>query len=139
MTFAIDANGIVNVSAKDLATGRAQDITITATSNMSQSEIERAVREAEQYASEDAKIKATATAKDRCEYLLYQASSIKVDKSRKAELAGAVKAAKQAIRSKDTLAMNNAANDLEQLLKRCGCNVNSHPDDDVIDADFEEV
>ena len=62
VTFAIDANGIVNVSAKDLATGSAQDITITATSNMSQAEIDRAVREAQQYAAEDAKAKAAAEA-----------------------------------------------------------------------------
>src|SRR5699024_1617229 len=61
VTFAIDANGIVNVSAKDLGTGRAQDITITATSNMSQAEIDRAVWEAQQYAKEDAKTRAEAT------------------------------------------------------------------------------
>ena len=65
VTFAIDANGIVNVSAKDLATGIAQDITITASSNMSQAEIDRAVREARQYAAEDARIKAEAEARDR--------------------------------------------------------------------------
>ncbi len=57
VTFAIDANGIVNVSAKDLATGRAQDITITGTSNMSQAEIDRAIREAHQHAEEDARMK----------------------------------------------------------------------------------
>ena len=62
VTFAIDANGIVNVSARDLATGSAQDITITATSNMSQAEIDRAVREAQQYAAEDARAKAAAEA-----------------------------------------------------------------------------
>ena len=132
VTFAIDANGIVNVSAKDLATGRAQDITITATSNMSQSEIDRAIRDAQQYAAQDAKEKAEATAKDRCEHLLCQAASAKVDKQHKGELADAVKAAKRAIKSKDPLAMNNAANDLEQLLKRCTT-------DTVIDADFEEL
>jgi len=139
VTFAIDANGIVNVSAKDLATGRAQDITITATSNMSQAEIDRAVHEAQQYATEDAKAKAEATAKDRCEHLMYQAASAKVDKAHKSELAAAIKAAKQAVKSKDALAMNNAANELEQLLGRCGCNVSFHPDDDVMDADFEQV
>ena len=58
VTFAIDANGIVNVSAKDLGTGRAQEITITASSNLSREEIDRAVREAQQYAQEDAQRKA---------------------------------------------------------------------------------
>ena len=70
VTFAIDANGIVNVSAKDLGTGRAQDITITATSNMSQAEIDRAVREAQQYAREDAQMRAEATATLRYEQLI---------------------------------------------------------------------
>ena len=64
VTFAIDANGIVNVSAKDLQTGRAQDITITGTSNMSQADIDRAVREARQYAAEDAREKAAAHGDD---------------------------------------------------------------------------
>ena len=61
VTFAIDANGIVNVSATDLSTGRAQDITITGSSNMSQADIDRAVREAQQYAEEDARRKTEAT------------------------------------------------------------------------------
>ena len=64
VTFAIDANGIVNVSARDLATGRAQDITITGTSNMSQADIDRAVREAQAYAAEDAREKAAAHGDD---------------------------------------------------------------------------
>ena len=97
VTFAIDANGIVNVSAKDLGTGRAQDITITATSNMSQAEIDRAVWEAQQYAKEDAKTRAEATARDRCEQLIYQAGAVKVDKANKARLNDAVKQAKQRI------------------------------------------
>ena len=77
VTFSIDANGIVNVSAKDLDTGKAQAITITATSNMSREEIDRAVRDAQQYAAEDEKLKAEAVAKDRCEHLLYKAASVK--------------------------------------------------------------
>ena len=72
VTFSIDANGIVNVSAKDLDTGKAQAITITASSNMSQADIDRAVREAQQYAAQDAQLKAEAVARDRCEQLIYQ-------------------------------------------------------------------
>ena len=154
VTFAIDANGIVNVSAKDLGTGRAQDITITATSNMSQSDIDRAVREAQQYAAEDAQLKAEATAKDRCEQLMYQAASAKVDRAGKQRLAQFIKNTRQAIKSRDPAAMNAAANDLEHVLNELGCTVdpnaqyrgsshdqnpNNDMDDDVMDADFEEL
>ena len=152
VTFAIDANGIVNVSARDMATGRAQEITITATSNMSQADIDRAVWEAQQYAQEDARLKAEATAKDRCEQLIYQASAAKVDKGDKARLQDAVKAAKQAVRSRNPAAMNDAANHLEYVLNQLGCTVDpnaryestaSNPNDDVhddaMDADFEEM
>ena len=154
VTFAIDANGIVNVSAKDLGTGRAQDITITATSNMSQAEIDRAVREAQQYAAEDARLKEEATAKDRCEQLMYQAASAKVDKAGKQRLAQFVKNARQAVKSRDPAAMTAAANDLEHVLNELGCTVdpnaeyrgshdyqnpNNSADDDAMDADFEEL
>ena len=145
VTFAIDANGIVNVSAKDLGTGRAQDITITATSNMSQAEIDRAVWEAQQYAKEDAKTRAEATARDRCEQLIYQAGAVKVDKANKARLNDAVKQAKQAVKSKDPSAMDAAATSLEQILSEVGYtpqdgNQTPHEGgDDVMDADFEQM
>ena len=78
VTFSIDANGIVNVSAKDLDTGKAQQITITASSNMSREDIDRAVRDAQRYAAEDAKLKAEATARDRCEQMIFQAGNAKM-------------------------------------------------------------
>ena len=145
VTFAIDANGIVNVSAKDLGTGRAQDITITATSNMSQAEIDRAVWEAQQYAKEDAKTRAEATARDRCEQLIYQAGAVKVDKANKARLNDAIKQAKQAVKSKDPSAMDAAATSLEQILSevgytpRDGSQTPPEGGDDVMDADFEQM
>ena len=145
VTFAIDANGIVNVSAKDLGTGRAQDITITATSNMSQAEIDRAVWEAQQYAKEDAKTRAEATAGDGCEQLIYQAGAVKVDKANKARLNDAVKQAKQAVKSKDPSAMDAAATSLEQILSevgytpRDGGQTPPEGGDDVMDADFEQM
>ena len=145
VTFAIDANGIVNVSAKDLGTGLAQDITITATSNMSQADIDRAVREAQQYAQEDARTKAEATARDRCEQLIYQAGMAKVDRACKARLNDAVKEAKQAVKSKDTAAMDAAARNLESVLADLGCQAGpddpyqAPPDDNVMDADFEQM
>ena len=145
VTFAIDANGIVNVSAKDLGTGRAQDITITATSNMSQAEIDRAVWEAQQYAKEDAKTRAEATARDRCEQLIYQAGAVKVDKANKARLNDAVKQAKQAVKSTDPSAMDAAATSLEQNLSEVGYTPQDgsqtppESGDDVMDADFAQM
>lgn len=153
VTFSIDANGIVNVSAKDLDTGKAQAITITATSNMSREEIDRAVRDAQQYAAEDEKLKAEAVAKDRCEHLLYKAASVKpADKEQKAAIAEAAKAVKRAIKSRDSAQMVSAADQLESLLQQAGVNTdeagsyqgsyenpNNSFEDDAMDADFEEM
>ena len=153
VTFSIDANGIVNVSAKDLDTGKAQAITITATSNMSREEIDRAVRDAQQYAAEDEKLKAEAVAKDRCEHLLYKAASVKpAGKEQKAAIAEAAKAVKRAIKSRDSAQMVSAADQLESLLQQAGINMDdtdSYPgsyenpnndfEDDAMDADFESV
>ena len=72
VTFDIDANGIVNVTAKDKGTGKEQHITITSSTNMSDEDIERAVREAEQYAEEDKKAKDAVEAKNNAEQLIYQ-------------------------------------------------------------------
>ena len=156
VTFSIDANGIVNVSARDLDTGKAQQITITASSNMSRDEIDRAVREAQQYAAEDAKLKAEATARDHCEQLIFQASNAEkqMDKDARARVAEAVKNAKRALKSRDAAQMNAAAQQLEAVLQQSGVHVdpnaeyrgsagyknpNGQYDDDVIDAEFESV
>ena len=102
VTFSIDANGIVNVSAKDLGTGKAQEITITATSNMSQAEIDRAVRDAQQYAAEDARLRAEATARDRCEHFLpAQAASERASAARTSRrVSEAEKAVRRAVKAK---------------------------------------
>ena len=153
VTFSIDANGIVNVSAKDLDTGKAQAITITATSNMSREEIDRAVRDAQQYAAEDAKLKAEATAKDRCEQLLYRAASAKMaGREEKAALSEAVKNVKRAVKSRDPQQMTQAADALDEILQRAGVdtsenagysgsyeNPNDAFTDDAMDADFESL
>ena len=73
VTFDSDAYGIVNVSAKDLGTGNAQHITITSSSNMSKEDIEKAVKEAEQYAAEDAKIKEKVEVRNQADQMVYQA------------------------------------------------------------------
>ena len=118
VTFSIDANGIVNVSAKDLGTGKHQEITIQGSSNMSREEIDRAVREAQQYAAEDAKAKNAATAKDALEQMIYQSESKKKDlpKENRKELDEAIKRAKKAIKQKDVQAMMDCAAELEVML-----------------------
>lgn len=118
VTFAIDANGIVNVSAKDLGTGKQQEITIQGSSNMSREEIERAVREAQQYAQEDNRSKEEATAKDTLERALYQAEASKKQctKEQKKELDEAIKRGKKALKSKDPQQMVNCAGEINRLL-----------------------
>ena len=155
VTFSIDANGIVNVSAKDLDTGKAQQITITASSNMSREDIDRAVRDAQRYAAEDAKLKAEATARDRCEQMIFQAGNAKnVSKEDKTRLAEAVKTARRAVKSKDPAQMNSAADQLEALLNEAGVHIDPNAEyrgsaryenpnndftDNAVDAEFEEM
>ena len=72
VTFDIDANGIVNVSAKDLGTGKEQHITITSSTNMSKEDVEKAVKEAEQFAAEDAKRKEEVDTRNQADQMVYQ-------------------------------------------------------------------
>ena len=155
VTFSIDANGIVNVSATDLDTGKAQQITITATSNMSQAEIDRAVRDAQQYAAEDERLRAEATVRDRCEQLLYRATGAgkTVSREDKARVSEAEKAVRKAVKSKNTDEMLSAADRLERLLDELGVtngsgpyrpaggyeNPNDNVEDEAVDAEYESV
>ena len=79
VTFDIDANGIVNVSAKDLGTGKEQHITITSSTNMSKEDIEKAVKDAEQYAAEDAKIKEGVEVRNNADQMIYQSEKTLAD------------------------------------------------------------
>jgi len=119
VTFKIDANGIVNVSAKDLGTGKEQNIDITASSNLSQTEIDQAIRDSQQFAAEDAKNKEEATIKDHGEQLIYQASAImkKLDKDDKAVLKESVKSAQKSLKSKDNSQMVAACDELTRVLE----------------------
>lgn len=119
VTFNIDANGIVNVSARDLDTGKEQNITITASSNLSQAEIDRAIRDAQEYASQDARFKEEATARNNAEHLINLAYSImkRLDKADRARLTQAVKGAKKALRSKDGAQIAEAASRLSSVLE----------------------
>jgi len=145
VTFAIDANGIVNVSAKDLGTGRQQNITITSSSNMSREEINRAIHDAEVYAAEDAKKKEEAEMQNRVDNLIYQAETVmkklsREDKQRMTEL---VKAAKKALKDKDPNAVRNSCMDLEQALSAAGQTVwsdaGASAEDGVYESSYEPV
>ena len=120
VTFAIDANGIVNVSAMDKDTGKRQEITIQGSSNMSREEIDRAVWEAQQYAAEDARARSDAQSKDRLEGLLYRSEDARkhMDRAEKKQMDEAIKTAKRALRHKDPGEMAAAADALEGLLGR---------------------
>ena len=121
VTFDIDANGIVNVSAKDLGTGNAQHITITSSSNMSKEDIEKAVKEAEQYAAEDAKIKEKVEVRNQADQMVYQAEKTlsevgdKVPESEKAPIQAGIDKLKETLKGADTDAIKAATEELTQL------------------------
>ena len=120
VTFDIDANGIVNVSAKDLGTGNAQHITITSSSNMSKDDIERAVKEAEQYAAEDAKIKEKVEVRNQADQMVYQAEKTlsevgdKLPESEKAPIQAGIDKLKETLKGEDTDAIKAATEELTQ-------------------------
>ena len=120
VTFSIDTNGIVSVFAKDLDTGKYQEITITGSSNMSREDIDRAIREAQQYAAEDSKMKDSAQAKDRLEGLLYRSEEVRktMDRAQRKALDEAIKNGKRAIKRNDQQEMTNAADALEALVEQ---------------------
>lgn len=118
VTFTIDANGIVNVSAKDLDTGKYQEITIRGSSNMSREEVERCVREAQQHAAEDARFQSVSQAKDRLETLLFRSAEVRksMDKEERKRLDETIKQAKAVLRKKDPASMEEMSNKLESML-----------------------
>ena len=120
VTFDIDANGIVNVSAKDLGTGKEQHITITASTNMSKEDIEKAVKEAEMYAAEDAKRKEEVDVRNQGDQMVYQTEKTlsemgdKLDSSDKAEVESKLNALKSALTGTDTASIKAATEELTQ-------------------------
>ena len=143
VTFSIDANGIVNVSAKDLGTGKQQQITITNSTNLSREEIERAMRDAETYAAEDARRKEEAELQNRADNLAYQAEAVmkKLSKDDKRRVQELLKELKRAQKAKDRLGVERACEDIEQALHAAGQNVwdsQAKPGDDgVYDSSYE--
>ena len=139
VTFNIDANGIVNVSAKDLGTGKQQAITITASSNLSQDDIDRAIRGAQQYAAEDARQKEEATAKDQLEQLIFQVQAAKkLTKEQKHARNEAIRNANRAKKSKDPSQMRQSIQELEALITSFGSGV-EYDSTSPQDADFEST
>ena len=121
VTLDIDANGIVNVSAKDLGTGKEQHITITSSTNMSKEDIDKAVKDAEMYAAEDAKRKEEVDARNEGDQIVYQTEKTleemgdKVDPSIKSEIEAKLQALKTALTGTDTAAIKNATKELTDV------------------------
>lgn len=168
VTFDIDANGIVNVSAKDLGTGREQHITITSSTNMSKEDIDRAVRDAEKYAEEDKKQKEAVDVKNHAESLLFQSEKTlgeigdKLPESEQSEVKAAMEKLRTTLTGGDTAAIKADTEALEKafyalsekLYKQSGAqgdaggfDPNAQPggfrnagngDDTVYNADFED-
>jgi molecular chaperone DnaK len=166
VAFDIDANGIVHVSAKDLGTGKEQSIQITASSGLSEEEIQRLVKDAELHAEEDKKKRALVDARNHADGLIYQnEKSIrelgdKVDPSLKTSVEGVIESLKKAMEGTDTDEIKRLTEELtqtshklaeamyakaagsEQAGEQAGgpsADTEAPKDEDVVDADFEEV
>ena len=122
VTFDIDANGIVNVSAKDLGTGREQAITISSSGNMSKEDIDKAVKEAEQFAAEDKKRREEIDAKNEAENMVYQAEKLinengdKLEQADKDNISAKTTALKDAVAKNDKALMDGAKEELQKAL-----------------------
>ncbi|MGM9640930.1 MAG: Hsp70 family protein, partial [Faecousia sp.] len=158
VTFDIDANGIVNVSAKDLGTGKEQKISITASTNLSQEDIDKAVKEAEQYAAEDKARKDEVDTHNTADQVIYQSEKAlselggKVSESEKAPILAAIEKLKEVNKGNDIAAIKAATEEAqkafyaisEKLYQQANpqggqANPGNSGDDGVVDADFEEV
>ena len=159
VTFDIDANGIVNVSAKDLGTGNEQKITITASSNLSDEDIDRAVKEAEKYAEEDKKRKEEVEIRNNAESLVYQCEKAvkdagdKIDDNTKSMVETEVNKVKEALKGTDSAAIKAATDELQEKFYAVAqqmyqqANPQGDPnaqqgapnDDSVYEADYREV
>lgn len=118
VTFDIDANGIVNVSAKDMGTSKEQHITITSSTNMSKDDIDKAVKEAEQFAAEDAKRKEEVDVRNQADQMVYQTEKTleemgdKISASDKSGVESALGKLKETLKGNDTQAIKNATEEL---------------------------
>ncbi len=162
VTFDIDANGIVHVSAKDLGTGKENDITITSNTNMSKEDIDKAVKEAEEYAAEDKKRREAVDVRNNADQMIYQTEKTvtefgdKLSEDEKAKIETAKEALKEALKGEDIDAIKARQEDLqkeiyavsEKVYKAAaeaqaaqgGADANAAAsDDNVYEADFTDV
>ncbi len=168
VTFDIDANGIVNVSAKVLGTGKEQKISITASTNMSKDDIQKAVDEAAKYAEEDKKRKDAVDTKNNAENLIFQCEKAvtdfgdKVPETEKTEIQGKIDALKEAVKTDNTEDIKAKTDDLQKCIQDLSTKIyqaagaaqaqegdmggasydagadNGNGGDDFVDADFTE-
>lgn len=167
VTFDIDANGMVNVSAKDLATGKEQSIEIKASSGLNDEEIDKMVTDAKRFSNEDKERRQAVEAKNKLDSLIYQTEKLvkeneaKLDEATKSSMDGAIAEAKKALESDDRAQMEaafenlqNASHAMAQSLYQSGQQAGGQPggqpggqqgggqqgpkDDDVVDAEFTE-
>lgn len=162
VTFDIDANGIVNVSAKDMGTGKSQNVVIKSTTHMSDEEIEKAVKEAEQHAEEDKKVKALIEAKNIADSTIYQTEQSlkemegKVSEDEKAKVEAAIVNLRTVSEGDDVEAITKATEELNEAVYPLAqkmyeeaaaqqapdeqeAGTQGNDDDDVVDAEYEEV
>jgi molecular chaperone DnaK len=168
VTFDIDANGIVHVSAKDLGTGKEQSIEITASSGLTEEEIQKLVKEAEMHAEEDKKKRELVDARNMADSLIYTTEKSlkdagdKVDESVKADINKAIENLKKAMEGEDAQEIKRLTDELTQTSHKLAeamytkatqeqqaqaggaaggadSSQNTSEDDNVVDADFEEV
>lgn len=166
VTFDIDANGIVNVSAKDLGTGKEQHITITSSTNMSKEDVERAVKEAEQYAEEDKKKREEVDARNAADQMVFQTEKAlgemegKISDSEKSDIQAKLDALKEALKGSDIDAIKAKQEELQKAFyavsekmyqqaaqaqqaqgaaEDAGAQNNNNGDDNVVDAEYKEV
>ncbi len=157
VTFDIDANGIVNVTAKDLGTGTEQHITITSSTNLSKEDIEKAVQEAEKYAAEDKARKDEVDARNMADQMVYQSEKTlnelgdKVTEALKAPVLAAIEKVKETLKGNDVEAIKAATEECQksfyaiseklyaQQAPQGAPGQGAPADDGVVDADFEEV
>jgi len=167
VTFDIDANGILNVRAKDLGTGKEQKVTITASTTLNKDEVSKMVRDAEAHAEEDRKHRDEVEARNQADSLVYQAEKVlqenadKIDASVRSEVESKIEPVKQAIKDNDVERMRSTSQELATAMQKigeavyrqaqgAGTGAQSAPgtegkpgqpggDGDVVDADFKEV
>ncbi len=143
VTFSIDANGIVNVSAKDLGTGKHQEITLTQSTHMSDAEIEQAMRDAERYAAEDARRKESAEVRNQAEQLLYESKNAqrRLNREDKERIEGLRRQVEQAMQGTDDGELKRRMAELTNALQAVGRYTDNSAADDAdgaVDADFSD-